>query len=400
MPKEINKVIYGDNVLIDLTQDTVSPAKLIEGSTAHNARGEVITGISKRCPRSVDIFEVSPSANTNSITVEYDKTKPIQFAVCYDDDFTNKPPNYSVLTIFYQLFAFVSGNTKLGVITDYQGNERSNVSYGACTINTTNGTVTFAGQSSNYQFRAGRTYKIFCVYDVSESCNVILHCTGGVGVSNVETSVLVGDSYYTEIGVPNNEHFTMGQVTVTMGGVDVTSSVYDENAHSIFIPVVTGDIEITATSTNDYFACYGDVVDVQQYDSYHPAYSAMVGIGKMAFGTESASSGLMSTLLLKSTLASGGFNLKLKADSIEQITSNTGWNIRIYFYDANRSRLGSNVDFATNNTDISALTTTGLTGWVSSSAAGAVAVVLELRSSSSPPSLPLGAVFNNLRFER
>ena len=41
MPKEINKVIYGDNVLIDLTQDTVSPAKLIEGSTAHNARGEV-----------------------------------------------------------------------------------------------------------------------------------------------------------------------------------------------------------------------------------------------------------------------------------------------------------------------------------------------------------------------
>lgn len=399
MPREINKVIYGDEVLIDLTGDTVTPAKLIEGFTAHNARGEVITGISKRCPRSIDVFEVSPSADTNSISVEYDKTKSIQFAVCYDNNFTTKPSNYSILTIFYQLFAFVSGEAKIGVLTDYQGNQRSNVSYGACTIDTTNGIVTFAGQSSNYKFRAGRTYKIFCVYDVSDSCNVVVHCTGGVGASNVSTSVDIGDSYYTEINVPNNEHFTMGQVTVTMGGVDVTSSVYDAISHSIYIPVVTGDIEITATSTNDYFACYGDIVNVQQYDSYHPSEFALLGIGKMGFGTGSSSSGLVATLLLKSTLASGGFTLKMKTDSLEQVLSNTGWNIRIYFYDANGNRLGSNVDFATNNTDISALSTTGLSAWVSTSMAGAVVMTLELRSSSSPPSLPLGAIFNNLRFE-
>lgn len=40
----INKVIYGSNVLIDLTADTVTEDKLIEGYTAHGKDGEVLTG--------------------------------------------------------------------------------------------------------------------------------------------------------------------------------------------------------------------------------------------------------------------------------------------------------------------------------------------------------------------
>ncbi|MFR8012035.1 MAG: hypothetical protein ACLU8W_09795 [Clostridia bacterium] len=40
----INKVIYGDKTLIDLTSDTVSPDKVIKGITAHDKSGEVITG--------------------------------------------------------------------------------------------------------------------------------------------------------------------------------------------------------------------------------------------------------------------------------------------------------------------------------------------------------------------
>lgn len=39
-----NKIIYGDQVLIDLTQDTVDPSKLAKGITAHNRSGEIITG--------------------------------------------------------------------------------------------------------------------------------------------------------------------------------------------------------------------------------------------------------------------------------------------------------------------------------------------------------------------
>lgn len=41
-----NKIIYGGQVLIDLTADTVSADKLAEGITAHDKSGAVITGTS------------------------------------------------------------------------------------------------------------------------------------------------------------------------------------------------------------------------------------------------------------------------------------------------------------------------------------------------------------------
>ena len=40
----INKVFYGTNLLIDLTEDTVTAENLLEGYTAHGADGELITG--------------------------------------------------------------------------------------------------------------------------------------------------------------------------------------------------------------------------------------------------------------------------------------------------------------------------------------------------------------------
>ena len=40
----VNKVIYGDKVLIDLTEDTITSATLLAGETAHDASGTKITG--------------------------------------------------------------------------------------------------------------------------------------------------------------------------------------------------------------------------------------------------------------------------------------------------------------------------------------------------------------------
>lgn len=40
----VNKVIFGDETLIDLTGDTVTPDTLVKGATAHDASGEKITG--------------------------------------------------------------------------------------------------------------------------------------------------------------------------------------------------------------------------------------------------------------------------------------------------------------------------------------------------------------------
>lgn len=40
----VNKVIYGTTVLVDLTEDTVTPSALAEGYTAHDRSGAPITG--------------------------------------------------------------------------------------------------------------------------------------------------------------------------------------------------------------------------------------------------------------------------------------------------------------------------------------------------------------------
>lgn len=40
----VNKVIYGSDVLIDLTEDTVTKTSLLKGITAHNKAGSKITG--------------------------------------------------------------------------------------------------------------------------------------------------------------------------------------------------------------------------------------------------------------------------------------------------------------------------------------------------------------------
>lgn len=40
----INKVVYGTTVLVDLTEDTVTPASLQEGFTAHAKNGSQIFG--------------------------------------------------------------------------------------------------------------------------------------------------------------------------------------------------------------------------------------------------------------------------------------------------------------------------------------------------------------------
>lgn len=40
----VSKVNYGEDTILDLTQDTVSPEVLLEGYTAHNAAGNQIVG--------------------------------------------------------------------------------------------------------------------------------------------------------------------------------------------------------------------------------------------------------------------------------------------------------------------------------------------------------------------
>lgn len=45
MPEYVSKVVFGNQTLIDLTEDTVDSAHLLTGFTAHDASGVLVTGI-------------------------------------------------------------------------------------------------------------------------------------------------------------------------------------------------------------------------------------------------------------------------------------------------------------------------------------------------------------------
>lgn len=63
----INKVILGDQTLIDLTADSVTPDKLSKGITAHNMKGESIVGTMEGGSTPSE-----PTDNTAVIFADYD----------------------------------------------------------------------------------------------------------------------------------------------------------------------------------------------------------------------------------------------------------------------------------------------------------------------------------------
>jgi hypothetical protein len=61
--KLINKVVLGSDTVLDLTSDTVTPETLLLGTTAHNAKGEIITGTLVPCT----VYSAeSPAATTSN----------------------------------------------------------------------------------------------------------------------------------------------------------------------------------------------------------------------------------------------------------------------------------------------------------------------------------------------
>ena len=62
----VNKVVLGDQTLIDLTADSVTPDKLSKGITAHNMKGESIVGTMEGGSTP------EPTDNTAVIFADYD----------------------------------------------------------------------------------------------------------------------------------------------------------------------------------------------------------------------------------------------------------------------------------------------------------------------------------------
>lgn len=74
-----SKVIYNDETLIDLSEDTVAPETLLEGTTAHDSNGDPIVGAMSKDADTVDGWHVAvrndgsapPSGTTGTITFVY-----------------------------------------------------------------------------------------------------------------------------------------------------------------------------------------------------------------------------------------------------------------------------------------------------------------------------------------
>lgn len=145
--------------------------------------------------------------------------------------------------------------TKNGVAQQVAFTFSSNQSYAS--VNSSTGVVTFSASQSASQRSAtitasctfeGQTYSrtatvtqaayVATVYSVTRTLT-------GVISSNTDNSVNEGSSYTTTLTLASG--YENMQVTVTMGGVDITSSALSNNV--VTIASVTGNVVITATAT-------------------------------------------------------------------------------------------------------------------------------------------------------
>lgn len=75
----------------------------------------------------------------------------------------------------------------------------------------------------------------------------ILNTLVNVTNSNSATSIASESAYSATLSIESG--YTWGTVTITMGGVDITSTAYNSSTHVISIASVTGDLVITASAT-------------------------------------------------------------------------------------------------------------------------------------------------------
>ena len=96
-------------------------------------------------------------------------------------------------------------------------------------------------------------------------------CTVTNNMTNASTNNtlpgVAGGSYYTA-KITADEGYALNSVTVSMGGEDVTSAVYDDSTGSITIETVTGDIVITAIAAVTAGILLSDLVTFEVGSGY------------------------------------------------------------------------------------------------------------------------------------
>lgn len=159
-----------------------------------------------------------------------------------------------------------------------------------------------------------------------------------VTLSNAQTSVEDGESY-TATATPNSG-YTIDSVTVTMGGTDITSTVYSNGV--ITIANVTGNVHITATASKPKVNVLPTALDTDGASAYptvsHPSLTTVgyaSGYRLGSGGTESAASGKYVTGFIP---VKQGDKITLENIGVNGTTQDNDY---IALYDSNRNKLYS-----------------------------------------------------------
>lgn len=104
-----------------------------------------------------------------------------------------------------------------------------------------NGSATITASCGNYSAYCSVTVNIA----TTPSSYTITYNLSNCYISNTNSSIAAGSQYYAYL-TPNNG-YTLGRITLTMGGVDITAECASGDA--IYIGNVTGNIVINCTAT-------------------------------------------------------------------------------------------------------------------------------------------------------
>lgn len=163
------------------------------------------------------------------------------------------------------------------------GTEVDDIEYGDVTYNKTAGTAQDTAFCVIVIDRSSKVIHAFCYgagidreisYDFTLVSYNVTNTLSNVTSSNSLMSVTEGSSYNATLTPAGG--YSLGSVTVTMGGVDITGTAYSDGV--INIESVTGDIVITATAKKaaiDLIATYG----------YRDGYRLSTSSGNFSAGT-------------------------------------------------------------------------------------------------------------------
>ena len=183
----VNKVVYGTTVLVDLTSDTVTADKLLQGYTAHDKAGNSITGTMTsgggsdreitgsftpasasgtytvtvpKMPRAV--FVVSTYIGTNIDRYELQSVSVVNpNSSMANGNSVHVSARYKSSTSSGTTFSQVAAYNAYSWNSSYTSTGASQYYYAVCV---TANTVYFK-QSGNYRFRQGVQYDYYIIFD-------------------------------------------------------------------------------------------------------------------------------------------------------------------------------------------------------------------------------------------